>query len=431
MDNDLSLPPASALAHTPPHKLQAKTVENAKRIGYLKQLIRAEKSERDRLLANQSAHNKRPRSTNTSLSLPNSTASRPIAPRSNRPTASSTATFLDPTGSSKHPDPQHFSPRGIMDSFSGPVTSSDSSADRPSSLSPQAEGVKQNNQDTTPQRPEMAARGSHWSFIEKARFEAAALKYGPFAWDDIIRAVGTRTEKQVKAYAARYRRRKKLAARMQALPVMTYPELTKQPNSSLKPPTLPSFEHAVLSAARVRRQSAVATPSAPHQYRPAHFAGQWGRSSTAGPVVDAQVRRTSKPSEVWTEPFSSGRGQSQSSLPTSVASHEFAPTLFVQEDGSVRGDLLRSEFSGKCESLVTTESSANIPKQEIICDVLLEAANERNPQLYGMPSDIDLLVDQAIGGSEVTKGNVEKPLVTQLDEDAYAQGFTDSWLDNY
>lgn len=64
---------------------------------------------------------------------------------------------------------------------------------------------------TTDQR--MAARGSHWSFLEKARFEAALHKFGPFAWRAIIRAVGTRSEKQVKAYAARYRRRKKLAAR--------------------------------------------------------------------------------------------------------------------------------------------------------------------------------------------------------------------------
>ncbi|PXF44426.1 hypothetical protein BWQ96_05869 [Gracilariopsis chorda] len=62
---------------------------------------------------------------------------------------------------------------------------------------------------------EMAARGSHWSFAEKARFEAALHRYGPFAWDHIIRAVGTRSEKQVKAYAARYRRRKKLAAKAQ------------------------------------------------------------------------------------------------------------------------------------------------------------------------------------------------------------------------
>lgn len=59
----------------------------------------------------------------------------------------------------------------------------------------------------------MAARGSHWSFLEKARFEAALHKFGPFAWRAIIRAVGTRSEKQVKAYAARYRRRKKLATK--------------------------------------------------------------------------------------------------------------------------------------------------------------------------------------------------------------------------
>lgn len=63
---------------------------------------------------------------------------------------------------------------------------------------------------------EMAARGSHWSFVEKARFEAALLKYGPFAWQHIIRCVATRSEKQVKAYAARYRRRKKLAAKANA-----------------------------------------------------------------------------------------------------------------------------------------------------------------------------------------------------------------------
>ena len=66
-----------------------------------------------------------------------------------------------------------------------------------------------------PQVREMAAHGSHWSFVEKARFEAALHKYGPFAWDQIIRTVGTRSEKQVKAYAARYRRRKKLAAEAQ------------------------------------------------------------------------------------------------------------------------------------------------------------------------------------------------------------------------
>lgn len=61
----------------------------------------------------------------------------------------------------------------------------------------------------------MAARGSHWSFVEKARFEGALHRYGPFAWQHIIKAVSTRTEKQVKAYAARYRRRKKLAAKAQ------------------------------------------------------------------------------------------------------------------------------------------------------------------------------------------------------------------------
>lgn len=66
--------------------------------------------------------------------------------------------------------------------------------------------------------PRMAARGSHWSFLEKARFEAALHRHGPFAWDRIIAAVGTRTEKQVKAYAARYRRRRRLAAAAVAPP---------------------------------------------------------------------------------------------------------------------------------------------------------------------------------------------------------------------
>lgn len=66
--------------------------------------------------------------------------------------------------------------------------------------------------DWTPSNPPLAARGTHWSFLEKARFESALHRYGPFAWRSIIRAVGTRSEKQVKAYAARYRRRKKLAA---------------------------------------------------------------------------------------------------------------------------------------------------------------------------------------------------------------------------
>lgn len=65
----------------------------------------------------------------------------------------------------------------------------------------------------------MAARGSHWSFAEKARFEAALRRHGPFAWDDIILAVASRTEKQVKAYAARYRRRRKVAAKIRALPM--------------------------------------------------------------------------------------------------------------------------------------------------------------------------------------------------------------------
>lgn len=74
----------------------------------------------------------------------------------------------------------------------------------------------------------MAARGSHWSFLEKARFEAALHKHGAFAWNAIISAVGTRSEKQVKAYAARYRRRKKLAARVVCDP---YRQTIQEPHS--------------------------------------------------------------------------------------------------------------------------------------------------------------------------------------------------------
>lgn len=431
MDNDLSLLPASALAYTPPHKLEEKTIENAKRIGYLEQLVRAEKFELDRLLANQSTHNKRPRSTHTPISLPDSSALRIVTSHRNNHTTSSTAPFLIAIDHPKQPNPERSSPRGIMDSFCCPGTSSDSSGDRPTRLSAQAEDVDESNQDTAPQRPEMAARGSHWSFIEKARFEAAALKYGPFAWDDIIKAVGTRTEKQVKAYAARYRRRKKLAARMQALPIMTYPEMAKHSNNSFKPPTVPSPEHAVLLAAGVRRQSAVTGPSVPHHYRPVQSAGRQGRSNAAGPVVGAQATRTSQLSDACTESPSRGHGQCPSSLPISVTFHDSAPALSTLEDKGVRENLLMVESALKSENLVTTEPSAKVLKPELICDVLLEAPSEQTSQFYGVPSEVDLLVDQAIGGSEIAGGNAEKPLVMQLDEDAYAQGFADGWLDNY
>lgn len=59
----------------------------------------------------------------------------------------------------------------------------------------------------------MAARGSHWSFLEKARFEQALQKHGLFARRIIIDTVAAGTEKQVNAYAERYRRRKKLGAK--------------------------------------------------------------------------------------------------------------------------------------------------------------------------------------------------------------------------
>lgn len=65
----------------------------------------------------------------------------------------------------------------------------------------------------------MATPRSHWSFSEKARFDAALKTYGGSDFVHIAKAVGTRTQKQVKGYAARDRIRKTRAAKMDALAI--------------------------------------------------------------------------------------------------------------------------------------------------------------------------------------------------------------------
>lgn len=419
MDNDLSLLPASALARTPPHKLQEKTLENAKLINRLEQLIQAERFELGRLLADQTVLNKRPRLNSTPISKPYraSTASpRPVASHPPNPTALSTLSPY-PAEQLKHSDLESSSPRGIMYSFSGSISPSNSSCDRPASSSAQADD---DNQDNTSQRPEMAARGSHWSFIEKARFEAAVLKYGSFAWDDIIKAVGTRTEKQVKAYAARYRRRKKLAARMQALPIMTYPEYAAHSGRSFKPSTNPPLSHKALLAACARHQTTMAEPSVSHYYPVhVHLGEQREKTATAEPAISTEAMPSVRSNGTWEEAPSLGLNQSQPSVSATVLPQgsgvEFT---FAQESKNIN---LR---------VPTSESPAKTLKQDLVCDVLLEVPEGQNNEILGMPSEVDLLVDQAIGGTELNQSNAEKPLVMQLDEDAYAQELADGWFDN-
>jgi len=60
------------------------------------------------------------------------------------------------------------------------------------------------------------ARG-HWSADEEKRFENAAQLYGPTSYSDITKAVGTRTEKQVRDHAWRVRQKKGKAAQFAAL----------------------------------------------------------------------------------------------------------------------------------------------------------------------------------------------------------------------
>ncbi|CDF34560.1 unnamed protein product [Chondrus crispus] len=219
---------AAALAFTPPADLSKRATENQQRIGLLEELIRAEKLELSRLRAH-----------NDSLQLPlplplplhenYQRGPNPVPPSPQPSLNLATESFKAPHHQNrKFPTTPELtlrqiscaldsSPRGVMmQSFETPSHSPNINNMSDPNLASDT-GMNRTLSCAEEESPQMAARGSHWSFAEKARFEAALQKYGPFVWDDIIFAVGTRTEKQVKAYAARYRRRKKLASRMEAL----------------------------------------------------------------------------------------------------------------------------------------------------------------------------------------------------------------------
>lgn len=130
------------------------------------------------------------------------------------------------------------------------------------------------NSGQLPTRPtvldDMAAQGSHWSFEEKRRFEVALSMYGPFEWDAIIAYVRTRTEKQVKAYSARYRRRQKLTphcCESRATSSSTS-QLGLISNSSITSPLLvrlqasrSAFDYSQLSQAATMRETLASKPA--------------------------------------------------------------------------------------------------------------------------------------------------------------------------
>lgn len=365
MNNDPSLLPASALAYTPREVLTKKTVENAAVIGHLEALLRAEKCELVRLLAQQSTF-KRSRPTPSTPKYPTIVSS--TYPDCSTGSSSLTAGHISPQITK--PSFQGLSPRGVMHSFSDPNTPSTTSSGATST------GTSSDTNNRGQARREMAARGSHWSFIEKARFEAALLKYGPFAWDEIIKAVGTRTEKQVKAYAARYRRRKKLAARMQALPIMTYPYPMGQQSS------VPGMAHYPAMDQKV---------PGPTMF-PTHFEGRITKRQKIAPTISqAKLAPAAKSSTVRGSQF---------------------PNTAVPKS---------TEQSVKCGK---DSTNANLlsdlpPSLDILGQLSPEAALE-------VPNDMEMLVDEVIGEMDCKQD--EEPLVVQHDDDSSAQDLINSWL---
>eukprot|EP00177_Eucheuma_denticulatum_P008648 GFKZ01015737.1.p1 GENE.GFKZ01015737.1~~GFKZ01015737.1.p1 ORF type:complete len:285 (+),score=46.30 GFKZ01015737.1:77-856(+) len=259
----------------------------------------------------------------------------------------------------------------------------------------------------------MAARGSHWSFIEKARFEAAMLKYGPFAWDDIIKAVGSRTEKQVKAYAARYRRRKKLAARMQALPIISYPDVTMQMPITHDHPTMtPTSYHQD----RVKSMFPQPPPPEPSSYQ--DCVGVYGTSRVGG-MTDIQTATglaVGVPtSDDVTEPSTQAHSECHSSAPVSVSAGEPIMDMFSQQMGEI-------EDSGMAKVETTGLGVGD--------GGVLDAVQENGAEVSELASEVELLVDEAIGGSEdILGGGDDKPLV-QFNEDPYPQDFINNWFNN-
>lgn len=94
--------------------------------------------------------------------------------------------------------------------------------------------------------PTVLARG-HWSPDEEKRFSNAVQLYGPTSYSDITKAVGSRTEKQVRDHAWRVRQKKGKAAQFAALAIPPFmlektmvPKLQKKPEEpdKEKPPSV-------------------------------------------------------------------------------------------------------------------------------------------------------------------------------------------------
>lgn len=369
----------SQLAFTPAALLKKKTTENAKLIHHLEALIRAEKIELSRLLASDnSILVKRARSTRapsdpTSRTAPHTPVlSSPFS--AEHPATPEVVTNL----SNKTHDT---SPRAIMHSFDSP-SPTPSPSPSPSyshlSRSRRQQPPMDNHHTPNPEHQEMAARGSHWSFVEKARFEAALHKYGPFAWDDIIKAVATRTDKQVKAYAARYRRRKKFAARMQALPMQ-----------------LPS----------------ASTPM-PVEHHPSALSGSLLAASNAWDALPG--------SDVHTEPSLQSNSDGMSSAPSASAQREPVVDIFGQE--------LSSSFAS--DMGMDQKASVDTSKLldgDLLDDAILGSTGDDPVPLSEGPSEVDLLVDRAINGQVVIEGDQD---IVQLSEDPYPTDFLGSLFDS-
>lgn len=362
---------AAALVFTPPADLNKRATENEQRIGVLEELIRAKKLELTRLRAHSEA---------LFDNFQGSPHLVPPSPQPSLPIAAESSKTMHHHQNRKFPHTPEFalqhisaqldsSPRGIMHSFDCPTAASNLSSPPEPSQIPDALGRQ-----PTPieeERLQMAARGSHWSFAEKERFEAALLRYGPFAWEEIIRAVATRTEKQVKAYAARYRRRKKLASHMQAL----FEEVSQQQNEQ-------QDNHDACSQTETRQSEVMV---------------------------------------VGDPPFELSQDPSLSETDDKSVESVGAETLL-----GVLGQHLGDPYA--ITSSPTYSSMSVLYPADVVEDNMIMSEKRSNDVVAMTPADSDLLIDRAIGGEDliVEEDTVKTEQLVQISDDSMQADFLSS-----
>lgn len=339
-----------SLSASPPGN---KPVDNTLLVNRLAQLIRTEKLDLSALLAN-----RRP----IQRLAPHRVATAPVTPVPS-PELKDPAVLL-PANRCSTAQASGFQASPHIDTPVKPVPSSS-----PASVVQTAVPAQEPVPIAPPICRRMAARGSHWSFLEKARFEAALHRYGPFAWDRIIEAVGTRTDKQVKAYAARYRRRKRMAARMHALAIQ--PQLQQ-----------PSVVHRMVPEPR--------QPISKQDHAPPLLQNNGG--SVAAPESKELKLESNElklgPSTNWFEPDVCGT---------------FTDKDSPEDDGSL--------FSGS-----------------LFSNAILGSTGDETDPLSDVPSELDLLVDRAIEG-QVVEHDEAKDVVRGVEQGPeYSSDFLNTWF---